>query len=771
MLKNYAEVIDRLFDENRPKEAEKYMLSELENAVSEKCHEDELFLLNELIGYYRQTSEDEQCRKIIEQSLSLIDNGNASDSVEYSTTRLNCANAYRAMGEYEKSKILYSLVEQDYNTRISSGKLDQNDMRVAGLYNNMSLLFQESMDYENAEKFELMSLDIAKVNNAGFEIAVTYANLANTYLLAKRYEDSIKNANVAIGLFEDRGLRDPHYCAALSALGNCYFELRKVAEANLIITKAMEIVESTFGRNKQYDRLQESLDLCKKYAKENNLCLDINGMSLCRMYYEDYGKEMIHNKFSKFESRIAVGLVGEGSDCYGFDDELSRDHDFGPDFCMWLSDEVFDEIGEALQDEYNKLPKSYLGVERTITALGNGRRGVLKISDFYSKLLGIEVTGVNDTDVTIDFASIPEYALAVCTNGAVFRDDEGTFTNIRNRLKQGYPANVRLLKIAEDVANFSQTGQYNYERMMKRGDEVTASLMLADFVKVSMKLFHHIMNVYAPHDKWLVKSTKSLPNGNEIAGILHDILKLNLSKINILADFFAQMLYANGDISDMDNYIGHHVPEIMFKSTIVMLDKKTLVNKIARLEFEAFDKVDNEGGRASCQNDWPTFSVMRKSQYLTWNMDMLVQYMYDFTREYESGHNLITEKYGRMMESTAPEKYEEIKDYFPPLSEEKKAVIEQIVGIQMRMVEEFAAEHPKVAGNARDLHTSDDAMFNTSYETYLRGEISTYSDKMLQLYGGFVVQCATTGQNIAQLTIENTAKLYGFKDLVAFENA
>ena len=193
------------------------------------------------------------------------------------------------------------------------------------------------------------------------------------------------------------------------------------------------------------------------------------------------------------------------------------------------------------------------------------------------------------------------------------------------------------------------------------------------------------------------------------------------------------------------------------------------MNRIAKLEFEAFDKVKNEGGRAYCQNDWPTFSIMRKSQYLTWNREMLMQYYYDFTREYQRGHNLITEKYGRMMESTSPERYQEIKDNFPELSEEKKSVIEKIVAIQMNMVEEFAKVHPLVAMNARHLHTYEDTIADTSYETYLRGEISTYSDKMLQLYGRFVVAAVQNGQNIALMTIENTAKLYGYSDIEAFE--
>jgi hypothetical protein len=189
------------------------------------------------------------------------------------------------------------------------------------------------------------------------------------------------------------------------------------------------------------------------------------------------------------------------------------------------------------------------------------------------------------------------------------------------------------------------------------------------------------------------------------------------------------------------------------------------VDSIARLEFEAFDKVKNEGGRASCQNDWPTFSIMRKSQYLTWNRTMLLQYLYDFHREYLKGHNLIEEKYGRMMESTAPERYEEIKTHFPVLTEEKKAIIEQICGMQVSWMETFAAAYPALADNARSIHTSEDNPFDTSYETYLRGELGTYSDKMLELYGRYIVGYAKEGKNPAYDIMGNSVRMYGYQDI------
>lgn len=199
-------------------------------------------------------------------------------------------------------------------------------------------------------------------------------------------------------------------------------------------------------------------------------------------------------------------------------------------------------------------------------------------------------------------------------------------------------------------------------------------------------------------------------------------------------------------------------------------NKDSLVDKIVKLEWEAFDKVINEGGRASCQDDFTTFSIMRKSQYKTWNVEMLVSYIRDFENANERGWNLITEKYGRMEKSTAPEKYEAIKDSFPAISERKEQIIEAIVGIQVKMMEDFAADFPKAACQARSIHTYEDNPFNTSYETYLRGEISTYSDATLDLYGRFVAQCAANGVNIARQTIENSALAYGFDSVEELES-
>ena len=89
----------------------------------------------------------------------------------------------------------------------------------------------------------------------------------------------------------------------------------------------------------------------------------MKGLELSQKFYETYGAPMLHTQFAPFEEIIAVGLCGSGSECFGFDDEISRDHDFEPGFCLFLpGEDVIDRrTSFLLERAYAKLPKEFLG--------------------------------------------------------------------------------------------------------------------------------------------------------------------------------------------------------------------------------------------------------------------------------------------------------------------------------------------------------------------------------------------------------------------------
>lgn len=251
-----------------------------------------------------------------------------------------------------------------------------------------------------------------------------------------------------------------------------------------------------------------------------------------------------------------------------------------------------------------------------------------------------------------------------------------------------------------------------------------------------------------------------------------------IERIHKIAVGVVELLQQKGYTQSDATYLEEQIPYVLQQRDEVNTEmeqqtvtKEELVEAIVRLEWQAFDKVENEGGRADCQNDWNTFSVMRKSQYLAWTRELLESFYVDFVEANQRNWNLITEKYGRMMESTSPEEYEKIAAQLPECSEQKRAIVEQIAEIQVEWMEEFAKEYPYMAGNARTIRKETDNPFNTSYETYLKGELMTYSDRTLSMYGRWIVELKKKDDNLAKRIMTNTALLYGYTSLEAAEKS
>lgn len=477
--------VDRYFDENRPKDAERLLLQSLKEAKEEKKQGVCLQLLNELIGYYRQTSEKEKLLSVIDEAVCSAKEMELEGTTAFATTLVNAANGYRSIGEIGNAKKYYEQAESIYETEAENMDI----MVLAGFYNNVSLMYQELQDYDAAVKYLKKALQIVLSQNAGFEIAVTYTNLATTYVAGGKLEESKTYAQKAVAIFRERNCFDAHYAAALSALGMCAYREGKYEQGIVYFEDAMKCVENSVGRNLQYEKLQENRDAC--IAMRQKKAEEMNGLSLCRQYYETYGKPMITEKFPEYADKIAAGLVGEGSDCFGFDDEISRDHDWGPGFCMWVNAETYQAIGKELQEAYEKLPNEFRGYKVHKTSFYNKRRGVFEINSFYASILG-------QNPSALVYEACSDAALAAAVNGEVFSDPEGTFTRIREKIKEGYPERLQYLKIAECCALFSQTGQYNFERMLMRGDRLSADRMLADCMGYVMKLCHYLEHKYPP---------------------------------------------------------------------------------------------------------------------------------------------------------------------------------------------------------------------------------------------------------------------------------
>ena len=250
----------------------------------------------------------------------------------------------------------------------------------------------------------------------------------------------------------------------------------------------------------------------------------MKGLELARAYYQEHGKKMLEEEFPAYAGRIACGIAGEGSENLGFDDMISRDHDFGAGFCMWLTDEDYDETGKELHEAYLMLPKTFGGFPvRDPLSYGERRLSAIRISSYYKKF-----TNCTDGPKTLfEWAGIPEHFLAAATSGEVFYDPLGKFTEIRNRLLAFYPDDVRLLLIGKRAFTMGQAGQYNYPRCVKRGEMVAANLALAEFINAACSITYLLNRRYSPYYKWAHRGIRDLPVLSEIHGLLNDVCVSN----------------------------------------------------------------------------------------------------------------------------------------------------------------------------------------------------------------------------------------------------
>lgn len=201
------------------------------------------------------------------------------------------------------------------------------------------------------------------------------------------------------------------------------------------------------------------------------------------------------------------------------------------------------------------------------------------------------------------------------------------------------------------------------------------------------------------------------------------------------------------------------------------MEKTELVEAIVQEEWTMFDKVRNVGGRAACQDDRETFQIMRSAQFEAWDEGSLRSYLEDVSRAKSEGRNLLTEKYAYMMEFTSPGEYRQIAARLPEISEEKSALIQEILAVTMRQTEEFMEQYPKFGANSRPVHEGENRTGVTSIETYGIGEWKTYSVKTLRLYYTHIKKLEGNGQSIVYRIYENTAKRHGYPDVSTAERS
>ena len=637
-MEAFLKGLDQAFASRQHENISEYLESHLSKAENEQNIPAMITVLNEMTGYYRSVSKLTESIAAGKRAVALMQDLGEGGSPAFGTALLNLATAYNAAGDSTSALHLYEQVLVIYHKH-----LPPKHMSLAALYNNMGSLYLGRREDSKALQVLQKALPILNEHKGIYgEVATIYTNLSHALLRLNKQEEALQVLNTAMRIFEGNPVRrDPHYAAALAASGQMYYSMQEYASAVSAYESALHYTKACYGENKDFaticDNCALALDALGKKEKAleyreqgkevrsklgninqpesisnlnstsnssnvskpsnvseaknmpNTATLNFNmqvhtkGLELAKAYYETHGKEMLRTLFPTYYERIAVGLVGEGSECFGFDDAISADHDFGPSFCMWMTGEDYKAIGANLQRAYEQLPQSFLGVKVYKEGkFGSGRVGVQRIDSFYQSRIGRPDAQLG----LMDWLRIPEQRLAVATNGEVFHDPLGQFSQIRQQLLHFYPEDVRIKKIAARAFIMGQSGQYNYGRSMSRGEHVAATLALQEFIKQTCFMVFLLNKKYTPFYKWLHRGLKKLPVLQETAGLLeqlatnalqaehwqekdawtlaHSINKAdpNVRIIEQVCNLIRQQLYANGLSDVQDDFLSSHAESI-----------------------------------------------------------------------------------------------------------------------------------------------------------------------------------------------------------------
>lgn len=562
-LNFFLQQLDKMYGEN-PAGLEEFMKKGLEEARSEGDEMSALVILNELMGYYRVKGSAEGVDNCARQCLDICHRLGLGGTEDYATVLLNIATGYRAFGRYDEAEQLYQQAGDIFD-RMEN----QSDYRIASLHNNLSSLYLETGRASEAKEQLLMAMDIITgLDDAQAEIAITHTNLGSVCFQLGESSQGKEHMLKAVEIFEGMdGKKDVHYGAALSGLGQAFFLEGLLEEARETYGTALAEIEANYGKNPSYVVVKQNLELVEDTIARTEAAKSckLRGMEICRRYYETYGRQMMEEKYPQYVDRIAVGLVGEGSECLGFDDEYSWDHDFGPGFCMWLRAEDFEDIGEALQADYDRLPGALEGVPaRRTMEQGKGRVGVFNMDEFFGRYVG---AGEEPQEGSDFWKHVSTQALGIVTGGEVFYDMLGEFTARRQGF-MNFPEEERLRRVALLLGDMAQCGQYNYMRMVKRGDMIAASLCISRFMEAAMDCAYLLDKEYPPFYKWKARGLDNLGCLGELKGMLEELVRASdgqekVDVIERICSAFALELRTRGLTSSEETFLEAHKDEIL----------------------------------------------------------------------------------------------------------------------------------------------------------------------------------------------------------------
>ena len=243
-----------------------------------------------------------------------------------------------------------------------------------------------------------------------------------------------------------------------------------------------------------------------------------SGSDLARRFFFDLVRPILAERFPGLPH--SAGRLGSGSDVLGFDDQVSRDHDWGLRLSLFVPSDAVADVDEELQ---RLLPNYYLGLPVRFAFTGEAApRHHVEVSSvprFLDDRLGFDPRA----DPTAqDWLSLTGQAALEVVAGPVFADTADELTAARGALAW-YPDDVWRYVLACDWIRLGQELPL-MGRASDVGDEIGSRIIAARLAQIAMHMAFMLERRWPPYAKWLGTSFSRLSCAQELGGALDGVL-------------------------------------------------------------------------------------------------------------------------------------------------------------------------------------------------------------------------------------------------------
>ena len=545
----------RLWREGKELLAIEYYDIALNEARKHKNIEDQIEIMNEYGGALRVVGHYHEADELLFEALDLIENLIGKQTLAYASTLINIGNNKRMMGKLVDAEVSFLEAKQIMES------IKSFNYEYSSLCNNLALLYQSQE--KNSLALNLLDSAIQYLKSDEkykLPLAITYNNLASLYL----HQNNLQNAKKYILLAEEIYIsildkNHPLIATLFCNKAQLFFKLKQLPLSLYTYLEASKIFEVNFGtRSLDYRENRSNIEFVTKTI-ENQVQL-INptqfsmGMQQSQKFILEELLPYILKEMPILLQNACIALVGPGSECLGYDDEISTDHDFLAKACIFVE-------AQKLLDEKESI--------RQLQKQFKDQVQILATSQFYKHYTNNE----NGPESVEDYLQLEDHFLATACNGHVFLDYDSEFVKIRLRLLSHYPKDIWLKRMAYTCNMIAQSGQYNYPRCLKRQDYTGAALALSQFIEQYSQAIHLINKKYQPFYKWISRSLFECDIlGDETIGNFKELLesqsmdfKKKVDRINQMC--FQLVIYFNeNDLSESKiDFLTYQATELMKK--------------------------------------------------------------------------------------------------------------------------------------------------------------------------------------------------------------